>query len=101
MMRVLSETCYVKNIDGRDVVEKICKVVVHSFTVGDVDDPDIYAAEPLHEWQHSEAGKWIIEHSVETPSWNKIIDYYSFGHRYTIVAHLRDVDLTYWKLKYE
>lgn len=97
----MNEIYKVKYIEGRDVVEKISKVVVHKFTVGDVDDPDIYAAEPMYKWQHSEAGKWIMEHSVETPSWNKEMDFNTYGHKYAIVAYLRDIDLTYWKLKYE
>ena len=32
-------------------------LVVHEFTLGDVDDPEIYAAVPLYEWQLSDAGK--------------------------------------------
>lgn len=97
----MNETYKVRHIDGHDVVEKISKIVVYRFTVGDVDDPDIHAAEPMYEWQHSEAGKWIMEHSVEIPTWNRIADFNTYGYKYDIVAYLRDIDLTYWKLKYE
>jgi hypothetical protein len=30
-----------------DRVEEVKTVVVHEFTMGDVDDPDLYAGEPL------------------------------------------------------
>jgi hypothetical protein len=49
-----SEPPEVQLVNGRSV--KISTVVVHEFTMGDVEDPDIYAAEPLLAWQKSEAG---------------------------------------------
>lgn len=40
---------------------------VHSFTLGDVDDPDIYAAIPISEWEKSDEGQWIMQNAAETP----------------------------------
>ena len=77
------------------------KVVVHSFAMGDVEDPDLYAAEPLWQWQNSEQGKWVMENAVETPSWHRNIDNTSFGYRYTIVAELSEQNATWWRLKYD
>ena len=34
-------------------VEEVREVVVHEFILGDVEDPDLYAAQPLYEWEHS------------------------------------------------
>ena len=51
-----------------DRVEEVREIVVHEFTMGDVDDPDLYAGEPLWQWQQSEEGQWIMDHAVETPS---------------------------------
>ena len=51
----------VKIIDGQAVV--FSDVVVHEFPMGDVEDPDLYAAQPLWDWQNSEAGAWVMEHA--------------------------------------
>ena len=68
--------------------------------MGDVEDPDLYAAQPLYNWQNSEAGSWVMEHAVETPFWTRQADYSSYGYRYYIVARLRESDQTFWKLKW-
>lgn len=99
-MKTLDYTCQVTNVNGQDVVEKIHKVVVHDFRLGDVDDPDLYAAQPIHEWEKSEAGQWIMANAVETPEWLRANDISVYGYRYAIVAKLRDKDLTWFKLKY-
>ena len=88
----------VKIIDGQAVV--FSDVVVHEFPMGDVEDPDLYAAQPLWEWQQSEMGCWIMEHAVETPYWTRQIDSRTYGHRYYIVARLRESDQTFFKLKW-
>ncbi len=82
------------------VAHRVRKVVVHSFTMGDVDDPDLYAGQPLWEWQQTDSGKWIMENAVETPSWHRNVDYQIYGTRYTIVAKLKDIDYTFWALKW-
>jgi hypothetical protein len=77
------------------------KVVVHIIRMGDVEDPDLMVADPIWKWQQTDAGKWVMEHSTETPMWQRHVDINSFGYRYDIVAYLEGADLTYWKLKYE
>jgi hypothetical protein len=85
-------------IEGKYV--KIKEFVVHTFGMGDVEDPDLYAAQPLYEWQESEMGKWVMENAVETPSWHRHADPYNYGYRYAIKAKLKDVDYTFWCLKW-
>ena len=80
---------------------KITPVIVHSFTMGDVDDPDIYAANPLWEWQESKMGKWVMEHAIETPEWHRMADQFSYGYRYIIIAKLTEQDQTFWTLKWK
>ena len=82
-----------------DRVEETKTVVVHEFTMGDVDDPDLYAAEPLWKWQQSEQGKWVMEHAVETPCWNRVADTYNYGYKYNVTAKLRGARLTEWFLR--
>lgn len=80
---------------------RVSDVAVHSFTMGDVEDPDLYAAQPIYEWQESDAGKWVIEHAVETPFWHRTIDPTSYGHKYYIIARLKEQDQIYWTLKWQ
>lgn len=75
--------------------------VVHEFTMGDVDDPDIYAAEPLWQFQQSEKGQWVIEHSLETPVYQRVIDQTYYGYKYKISARLTEQNITYFLLKYK
>ena len=88
-----------KIIDGRPV--RFSDVCVHTFTVGDVEDPDIYAGEPIWQWQQSEAGQFIMEHAVETPFWHRHIDPYEYGYKFYIVARLTEQDQLYWALKWQ
>lgn len=68
--------------------------------MGDVEDPVLMAAEPLYKWEKSEAGQWIMEHAVETPTWHRFDDPAIFGHRFVIKARLTDKDYTFWALKW-
>lgn len=78
----------------------LTKVVVHQFKLGDVDDPDMYAAQPLYDWRTSEMGKWVMERAVETPEWHRHIDHMTYGYQYVVVAKMKDVDYTFWQLKW-
>jgi hypothetical protein len=80
-------------------VEETKEVVVHTFTMGDVEDPDLYAAEPLYQWQQSEIGQWVMENAVETPMWHRQADPVSFGYRFSITAKLQGARLTEWLLR--
>jgi len=77
------------------------KVTVHTITMGDVEDPDLFVAEPIWKWQQSDEGKWVMENSVEQPMWVREVDPACYGYKYKIVASLDGPALTYWKLKYE
>lgn len=88
-----------KLIDSKAV--KFSDVAVHSFNMGDVEDPDLYAAQPIMEWQQSEAGQWVMEHAVETPFWHRHVDPHSYGYKYYIIARLAEQDQTYWALKWQ
>lgn len=83
-----------------DTVYRIHKVIVHKFTMGDVEDPDLYAAQPLLDWQESEMGKWVMERSVETPIWHRQADPFNYGYQYAITANLKGPDYSFWVLKW-
>ena len=83
-----------------DRVEEVREVVVHEFTMGDVDDPDLYAAQPLWEWQQSEQGQWIMLNAIETPSWYRIPDSMQYGYKYQVRAKLSGPRLTEYLLRH-
>jgi hypothetical protein len=93
------QTYKVMIIDDKPV--EIHKVVVHSFTVGDVEDPEIYAAEPLCNWEQSEAGRWVIERAIETPEWHQQLDFQSYSYKFNVTAKLKDPDYIMWLLKFK
>jgi len=77
------------------------RVVVHEFTISDVEDPQLYAAEPLWKWQQSEAGQWVIQNSMKEPEWSSCLDYNTHGHRFIIVAWFSEQDHVFFKLKFQ
>ena len=94
----LFQTPYTKIIDGKAV--KFSDVMVHSFLLGDVEDPDLYAGQPLWEWQESEAGAWVMSHAHDKPYWVRQSDPYNYGFRYYVFARLTESDQVYWQLKW-
>jgi hypothetical protein len=68
--------------------------------MGDVEDPDLYAAEPLYNWEKSEVGQWVMERSTEVPMWKRYIDPHSFGHKYMITATFEEKTLTEYYLRW-
>lgn len=83
-----------------DRVEEIREVTVYEFKVGDVDDPEIYAAQPIWEWQQSERGQWVMKNAYEVPVYYHQADFADMGHKYVIRAKFMGPALTEWLLKY-
>ena len=83
-----------------DKVHQIHKVIVHRFQMGDVEDPDLYAAEPLYQWQSSEMGKWVMARSVETPMWHRQTNPNQYHTEYAVQAWLKGADYSFWVLKW-
>jgi hypothetical protein len=75
-------------------VEECRELVVHEFTLGDVEDPDLYAAQPLWEWQQSEFGQWVMKNAADTPTWHRHADPITYGYKYKITAKFMGPCLT-------
>lgn len=80
---------------------KTIKTVVHTISMADVEDPDIMVAEPIYQWQQTEAGKFVMKNSKPTASWHRSFDVSTYGHRYSIVAYFDEKTYTYWSLKFK
>jgi hypothetical protein len=87
-----------KVINGNIV--KFSDMVVHRFRMSDVDDPDIYAAGPMFDWERSEAGQFVFKHAVEPPWWMQRVDQLLYGFEFIIVARMKESDQTFYTLKY-
>ena len=77
------------------------KLVVHEFSLADVDDVEIYAAEPLYKWENTEEGKWVLENAVISPTWNTIQDFSTYSVKIRVIAEFSELDATYFILKYK
>lgn len=84
-------------IDG--YVEAVKTVVVHSFHIDSSFDTDIYAAEPLINWERSDIGQWVMKHSLEPPTWHSTADVMTFQRKYIITAKLTGPSLTEYLLR--
>jgi hypothetical protein len=68
--------------------------------MGDVEDPQLYAAQPIWEWQQTEQGQWVMENSIEPPVFTINPDLNSLGYRVVITGKLNPEAETYFTLKY-
>lgn len=75
-------------------------MILHSFTMGDVEDPYLYAAFPISEWQQTEHGQWIMSNVVDEPTFHITPDVNNFGYRVVITGNLTPEAATYFTLKY-
>lgn len=95
-MKIINE--FVKIID--DVPVKVLTIKIHEFMVGDVDDPVVYAAEPLIQWEKSESGQFVMSNAIEKPEWRQWFDPMAYSTRFCIIAKLTEKDANYFALKY-
>jgi hypothetical protein len=77
------------------------KLIVHRFSLGDVEDPEIYAAGPIWDWQQSEAGQFVMSNAAEPPTYHQYFDQLHYGYQYAITAWLADSDATYFCLRWK
>jgi hypothetical protein len=90
-----------KRIREDGSIEEIHKIVVHTFRIGDVEDPDIYAAEPILDWEKGEVGRFVMKHAVENNiTWQRELDFETYGYRYAIIAELPGARATEYYLRW-
>jgi len=80
---------------------KPVEYLVHRIRMGDSEDPDLYVAQPIYEWQQTDAGKYVMQHSKPEPLWRRTLDPRTYGYGYNIFAYLTPEEVTYYKLKFE
>lgn len=74
------------------------KYVLHDFRMGDVEDIEIYAAQPIYEWQQTPEGKFCMEKATDV-EWQTLRDHSIMGHRVIITGYLSGKHATFLALK--
>ena len=75
-------------------------MILHTFSMGDVEDPYLYAAFPISEWQQTEKGRWVMQNVVGEPTFHITSDMQNYGYRVVISGNLKPEAETYFTLKY-
>jgi hypothetical protein len=86
--------------NGQLKIKEIHKIVVHRFLVGDEEDSDLYASQPLWEWQQSEKGQFVVKHAIQKPIWKKHSNPDTFSYSYVIIAELEKSKLAEFYLRW-
>ena len=87
-------------VNSDNTVSEIHKVVVHRFQLSDVEDPDLYAGQPIWEWQQSEPGQFVMNNAVVKPEWHRNVNHLTMGYEYAIIAELEKKKLAEFYLKF-
>jgi hypothetical protein len=75
------------------------KLTLHSFNIGDVEDPELYAAEPLHKFMQTEQGQWIKANCPD-PRYIVRPDIQCWGHKIIVYGDVEDQLATEYLLRW-
>ncbi len=73
--------------------------IVHRFRLGDCEDPEIYVAQPLYEWQQSEHGKWVMKYGRDA-QYHMSMEPVTMGYQIVITAHITPKRWTEYCLRF-
>jgi len=85
-------------VDGK-IVSYVKNVKLHEFNMGDVEDPEIYAASPIWQWQQTDYGKWCMKNALDT-RYTIVVDHNTYGYKVIISGDLPEKAYTFFNLKY-
>ena len=71
--------------------------LVKELRMGDCEDPYLYAAFPIHEWEQTEEAEWL---KTQCDDLVFFCDTHDYGFIIRIYAPLQGEALTYYNLKY-
>ena len=67
--------------------------------MGDVEDPELYAAQPLWEWQQTDQGQWVMKHCSD-PQYIVRTDDHNWGHQIIVYGLVEDQLATEYLLRW-
>ena len=74
------------------------KYILHEFNMSDVEDPEIYCAEPIYQWQQTPEGKFCMEKATDL-EYHIQPNPHIYGHKVLITGYLSGKHATFWALK--
>jgi hypothetical protein len=84
-----------------ELTSEIREIVFHRIRMGDVEDPDLFVAEPIYKWQQTDAGKYVMDKSIpNSPRWERKPDMSHYGYTYYIIAEMDTRSLTEYYLRW-
>lgn len=87
-------------LDAQGHAREIYKSVVHKFLITDGDDPELYAAKPIYEWQQTDAGKFVMKHAINTPEFFHHLSASQYAYECAIVVEMEKSKLSEYYLKF-
>ncbi len=73
---------------------------VHTFSMGDIEELDLYVGSAVHEWfENDEKGQFIKKYGKDFV-YHSMIEAHTFGHKIAITAMVPDRQWTIFQLKY-
>lgn len=81
------------------VLQPITRLVVHEFELF-YEDPGLHIEDKYAEWENSESGRWVIQHSVVPPVAHKFRSMERYSLACKIVAELYEKDAVFFHLKW-
>ena len=77
------------------------RIVFATFILGDVEDPEIYIAAPIYDWQQTDYGKWCKENcEPNSICYGISVNCETYGYRCTIYGELTEHLHTFHRLKW-
>ena len=67
--------------------------------MGDVDDVEVYAAQPIYEWLQTDAGKWVNER-CEDLYWQTVANPDTYGWTVLLRGSITDQHATEYYLRF-
>jgi len=75
-------------------------MILHEFSMGDVEDPYLYAGFPIAEWQKTDKGRWLMDHAQGEMVFHCRPCPETFGYRVVITGELDERDEIIFRLKW-
>jgi len=77
----------------------VVKITFHTFGLGDVEDPELYAAIPLGEFMETEKGQWI-RYNCQDPQYVIRPDPHTYGTKVMVYGEVEEPAATEYFLRW-
>lgn len=75
------------------------RIIFATFNMGDVEDPEIYIAQPIYEFQQTPKGQWMMS-NCKDPTYQIMPCPETYGYRAVISGLVEDIQATEYYLRW-